>query len=81
MVEEMSKIWIHMSANVAELQRISSVYTHKDFPDSTDRVQIPWEGYPFVYRISFTGKEVCPTLGFNVTAAHDMRHHHFRRSF
>ena len=80
MIEESIKI----PATVQELQRISAVYHRMGFPGacgSTDGVQIPWEGCPFAYRISFTGKEGYPTLGFNVTVAHDMQILHVVATF
>ena len=68
--------WIRMPKDVSELKEVSQEYAKKGFPGacgSVDGVQIPWEGCPFSYRTSFTGKESWPTLGFNVTVTHDMR--------
>lgn len=68
--------WIKVPADVRELYEVSKPYENKGFPGacgSTDGVQIAWEGCPFCYRHSFTGKEKIPTIGFNVTVAHDMR--------
>jgi len=68
--------WIRLPKNVTELREISKVYERAGFPGacgSTDGVQIAWEGCPYAYRASFTGKEGYPTLGFNVTVDHDLR--------
>ena len=68
--------WIKFPTSTAELSSISAEYAKKGFPGccgSTDGVQIPWEGCPYAYRSSFSGKEGYPTLGFNVTVAHDLR--------
>ena len=68
--------YIKVPANVSELREVSKVYEERGFPGavgSTDGVQIAWEGCPYTYRASFTGKEKYPTLGFNVTVDHDMR--------
>ena len=73
--------WIRMPKDVSELKEVSQEYAKKGFPGacgSVDGVQIPWEGCPFSYRTSFTGKESWPTLGFNVAVAHDMRIMHVR---
>ena len=74
--KEILEQWIRMPKDVAELREVSKEYAKKGFPGacgSVDGVQIPWEGCPFSYRNSFTGKESWPTLGFNVTVGHDMR--------
>jgi len=84
MAQVMSKEWIKMPANVEELTRISNVYASKGFPGacgSVDGVQIGWEGCPFAYRTSFTGKEGYATLGFNVSVTHDMRIVHVVSTF
>lgn len=68
--------YIRVPRNVAELRRVSKDFEDRGFPGacgSTDGVQIAWEGCPYAYRNSFTGKEKYPTLGFNVTVGHDMK--------
>ena len=68
--------YIRIPQNVDELRRVSKAFEERGFPGacgSTDGVQIAWEGCPYTYRSSFTGKEKYPTLGFNVTVGHDMR--------
>ena len=73
---KLAPIWIRMPEDVGELRTVSTPYEKKGFPGacgSTDGVQIAWEGCPFAFRHSFTGKEKYPSLGFNVTVAHDMR--------
>ena len=68
--------YIRIPQNVDELRRVSKAFEESGFPGacgSTDGVQIAWEGCPYTYRSSFTGKEKYPTLGFNVTVGHDMR--------
>ena len=68
--------YIKIPQNVAELKELSAQYTARGFPGcvgSTDGVQIAWEGCPHAYRVSFTGKEKYPTLGFNVTVDHQLR--------
>lgn len=72
----LSHEWIKFPTSTAELSSISAEYAKKGFPrccGSTDGVQIPWEGCSYAYRTSFSGKEGYPTLGFNVTVAHDLR--------
>ena len=72
----LAHVWIKFPTSTAELCSISAEYVKKGFPGccgSTDGVQIPWEGCPYAYRSSFSGKEGYPTLGFNVTVAHDLR--------
>ena len=68
--------YIKLPETVDDLRRIAKAYEDRGFPGavgSTDGVQIAWEGCPFTYRKSFTGKEKYPTLGFNVTVDHDYR--------
>ena len=68
--------WIRVPKDLSELRRVSAVYERLGFPGcvgSTDGVQIAWEGCPYAYRSSFTGKEKYPTLGFNVTVDHELR--------
>ena len=68
--------YIKIPKNVAELNELSVQYESLGFPGcvgSTDGVQIAWEGCPNAYRVSFTGKEKYPTLGFNVTVDHELR--------
>ena len=68
--------YIKLPSTVEDLRDIEKAYTERGFPGavgSTDGVQIAWEGCPFAYRKSFTGKEGYPTLGFNVTVGHDLR--------
>ena len=72
----MAPEWVRMPSSLEELREISSAYNHRGLPGacgSTDGVQIAWEGCPYAYRASFTGKEKYPSLGFNVTVAHNMR--------
>lgn len=72
----LSPKYIKVPRNLAELRSVSEVYARKGFPGacgSTDGVQIAWEGCPYGYRVSFTGKEGYPTLGFNVTVDHNLR--------
>ena len=68
--------YIKVPDTVKELRQISKSYEERGFPGacgSVDGVQIAWEGCPHAYRVSFTGKEKYPTLGFNVTVGHDYR--------
>ena len=68
--------FIKIPRTVAELTAVSKTFETRGFPGacgSTDGVQIAWEGCPYAYRHSFTGKEKYPTLGFNVTVDHNMR--------
>ena len=72
----LTDVWLQHPCSPAELREVSAAFAKKGFPGccgSTDGVQIPWEGCPYAYRASFTGKEGYPTLGFNVTVAHDLR--------
>ena len=67
--------YIKLPETVEDLRRIEKAYEERGFPGavgSTDGVQIAWEGCPFAYRKSFTGKEKYPTLG-HVTVGHDLR--------
>ena len=52
--------YIKTPGSVEDLLKISKVYEERGFPGacgSTDGVQIAWEGCPYTYRASFTGKE------------------------
>ena len=74
--KHLSSKYIKIPRDVAELRKVSAACEERGFPGacgSTDGVQIAWEGCPYAYRASFTGKEGYPTLGFNVTVDHDMR--------
>ena len=82
--KQLSSEYIRIPRNVSELHEVSAQYKLLGFPGacgSTDGVQIAWEGCPFAYRHSFKGKEKYPTLGFNVTVAHNMRILHVYRYY
>jgi hypothetical protein len=81
---EIGPHYIKTPRNVRELRRLSKQYQELGFPGacgSTDGVQIPWEACPFSLRVSATGKEKFPTLGFNVTVDHHCRVIHVCSAF
>ena len=73
---ELAPLHIRMPATVEELGIINEAYKRRGFPGacgSMDGVQMFWDACPYRLRVTFTGKEKRPTVGFNCTVDHDCK--------
>ena len=73
---ELAPLHIRMPATVEEIGIINEAYKRRGFPGacgSMDGVQIFWDNCPYRLRVTFTGKEKRPTVGFNCTVDHDCK--------
>lgn len=73
---ELAPLHIRMPATVEELGIINEAYKRRGFPGacgSMDGVQMFWDACPYRLRVTFTGKEKRPTVGFNVTVDHNCK--------
>ena len=65
-----------MPVTVEQLSIINETYKRRGFPgtcDNMDGVQMLWDACPYQLRVTFTGKEKRPTVGFNCTVDHDCK--------
>ena len=72
----LAPVHIRMPETLEELGKINEPYKRRGFPGavgSMDGVQLFWDACPFRLRLSFTGKEKKPTVGFNCTVDHNCK--------